>query len=239
MPSFYTPSLAPRTDSLPATALPTKSSWQTSAKTVTKLLLSGLAGGVAIALPLSLNAFAQPATLVAQTYPLLSPGSTGSTVSQLQATLKLLGFYAGEVNGSYNVATQDAVAQFQLAAGISADGIAGPSTWEKLLPSPNDAASIPASEVPISPAPIAAPAPAPEPEIQAGPPILRPGITGPAVSQLQRELSTLGYYQGEIDGGYGEVTQEAVKLFQSDRGLAVDAIVGPSTWDALTQALAE
>ena len=198
-------------------------------------LIAGLASGILLTLLPTAEASAAPGTLVAQTYPLLSSGSTGSAVSQLQATLKLLGFYSGEINGTYTAATQNAVAQFQAVAGISADGIAGPSTWTKLLPAPGDVASIPASQEPAPPAI----AQTPEPAIPAGPPILRPGIEGPAVSQLQKELTTLGYYQGAIDGGYGEFTQDAVKAFQADRGLAVDAIVGPSTWDALTEALSE
>lgn len=173
-------------------------------------------------------------TLVAQNYPFLSPGSTGTDVSRLQATLKLMGFYQGAVDGSYTAATQDAVAQFQSATGISADGIAGPSTWEKLLPSPDAVETIPANELPRQPRPSTA---ADEAAAPSGPPILRPGITGPAVAQLQKELTELGYYEGEIDGGYGDFTQAAVRVFQADRGLAVDAIVGPSTWDALTQAL--
>ena len=173
----------------------------------------GIASSVLFAIFPSVSALAAPETLIAQNYPLLAAGSTGTSVSQLQATLKLLGFYPGEVNGDYTAATQDAVAQFQTAAGISADGIAGPSTWKKLLPAPGDVATIPASQVPVSPAPVAAPAP----EEPSGPPILRPEIEGPAVSQLQRELTTLGYYKGEIDGKYGEFTQAAVKAFQSDQ----------------------
>lgn len=194
----------------------------------------GLASGILLALLPSTQAQAATEVLIAQTYPLLSSGSTGSSVSQLQATLKLLGFYSGEINGTYTDATRRAVIQFQTAAGISADGITGSSTWSKLLPAPGDVAQIPASQEPEPP--IATPPPT-EPTVPPGPPILRPGIEGPAVSQLQKELTALGYYQGAIDGGYGEFTQNAVRAFQSDRGLAVDAIVGPSTWNALTEAL--
>ena len=210
-----------------------------STASAAKPLLGGLIGAVLLAVSSMPQTLAAPDAIVAQNYPLLAPGSTGNSVSQLQATLKLLGFYSGEINGSYTAATQNAVAQFQSAAGILSDGIAGPSTWAKLLPAPDEVATIPASQIPAPPTAQAPEPQAPAPEVPSGPPILRPGIEGPAVSQLQQELTALGYYQGAIDGGYGEFTQAAVRAFQSDRGLVVDAIVGPSTWDALTQALSE
>ncbi|NJM97614.1 MAG: peptidoglycan-binding protein [Phormidesmis sp. RL_2_1] len=82
-----------------------------------------------------------PANLIAQsTLPTLRVGSTGAEVSRLQTTLRLLGFYQGNIDGTYSPATQAAVAQFQTAAGVSADGITGPSTWRKLLPTPDDVA---------------------------------------------------------------------------------------------------
>lgn len=224
----------PLSKALPTQRLLTKTYKQTAASVVGSVI-GGVASSFFIVAPSLAQITAAPATLLAQNYPLLSAGSTGSPVSQLQATLKLLGFYAGEVNGSYTAATEDAVAQFQSAAGIAADGVAGPSTWAKLLPAPEEVASIPASQIPQPP--VAAQTPEPQ-DVPPGPPILRPGIEGPAVAQLQRELTALGYYEGAIDGGYGELTQAAVRAFQADRGLAVDAIVGPSTWDALTQALA-
>ncbi len=180
--------------------------------------------------------------LVAQAdYPILAAGSSGDRVSRLQATLKLLGFYSGNIDGTYSQATQDAVARFQSAAGIATDGIVGPSTWDKLLPAPDAVTAIPAAEV--SPPPVSSPAStsesnSPEPELN-GPPVLRVDAVGSAVSQLQIELQSLGYYKGEIDGGYGEQTEAAVRQFQSDQQLAVDGVVGPSTWDALSRALAQ
>jgi len=189
----------------------------------------------------------------AVTYPVLAVGSTGETVSQLQATLSLLGFYQGAVDGSYSTSTQAAVIRFQTAAGLAADGIAGPSTWRKLLPPPEDIAvgsSQLAADAQVANAQAAnmssaAPAdttPAAEAdptqaETLSDPPILRPNFEGSAVAQLQRELTQLGYYSGPVDGRYGEQTQAAVKKFQADQQLDVDAIVGPSTWDALTRAL--
>ncbi|HEY9858101.1 MAG TPA: peptidoglycan-binding domain-containing protein [Candidatus Obscuribacterales bacterium] len=64
-------------------------------------------------------------------------GSQGRDVSELQATLKLLGFYAGAVDGFYDESTAIAVSRFQTVAGLSADGIVGPATWNQLFPAPS------------------------------------------------------------------------------------------------------
>lgn len=55
-------------------------------------------------------------------------GSTGEEVRQIQSKLKSLGFYNGTVDGIYGARTQSAVRAFQKSCGISADGIAGPTT---------------------------------------------------------------------------------------------------------------
>ena len=55
-------------------------------------------------------------------------GSTGEEVRQIQSKLKSLGFYSGTVDGIYGARTQSAVKAFQKSCGISADGIAGPTT---------------------------------------------------------------------------------------------------------------
>lgn len=72
--------------------------------------------------------------------PTLKLGSKGADVTELQATLKLLGYYDGTVDGVYGQSTATAVAQFQQAAGLSTDGIAGPATWTRLFPPTPDAA---------------------------------------------------------------------------------------------------
>ncbi len=69
------------------------------------------------------------------TRPTLKPGSRGAQVTELQATLKLLGYYSGSVDGVYGQSTVSAVSQFQQAAGLNADGITGPATWNRLFPS--------------------------------------------------------------------------------------------------------
>ncbi|WP_193195825.1 peptidoglycan-binding domain-containing protein [Nostoc sp. MG11] len=66
--------------------------------------------------------------------PTLKVGSQGERVSELQAALKLLGFYSGAVDGIYNDNTASAVSRFKQAAGLSPDGVVDASTWQKLFP---------------------------------------------------------------------------------------------------------
>ncbi|MEQ8998677.1 MAG: peptidoglycan-binding domain-containing protein [Coleofasciculus sp. B1-GNL1-01] len=65
-------------------------------------------------------------------------------------------------------------------------------------------------------------------------PTLGYGNTGETVADVQSFLKEQGYYNGAIDGVYGERTREAVRTFQEDRGLFGDGIIGNQTWDAMT-----
>ena len=59
---------------------------------------------------------------------------------------------------------------------------------------------------------------------------LKRGSKGDQVKQAQEILKKLGYYNGILDGDYGDLTIEAVKQFQKNtKGLAVDGILGPVT----------
>ncbi|MBD2168154.1 peptidoglycan-binding protein [Calothrix membranacea FACHB-236] len=66
--------------------------------------------------------------------PTLNIGSQGERVSELQAALKLLGFYTGNVDGIYSTNTATAVSRFKQAAGLNPDGIVDTVTWQKLFP---------------------------------------------------------------------------------------------------------
>ncbi|MEV1077877.1 protein kinase [Streptomyces sp. NPDC050211] len=61
------------------------------------------------------------------------------------------------------------------------------------------------------------------------------GDKGQRVVQVQCMLTKRGYSVGGagVDGQFGQDTVAAVRLFQSDKGLAVDGEVGPNTWGAL------
>jgi len=62
----------------------------------------------------------------------LRPGATGDEVKLLQTQLKQLGHYDGVIDGNYSQNTQNAVSKFQKSQGLTADGIAGAKTRERL-----------------------------------------------------------------------------------------------------------
>ena len=67
---------------------------------------------------------------------------------------------------------------------------------------------------------------------------LKKGMSGPAVTQLQKNLATLGYFTYHTaTGNFGSITVDAVSAFQRAQGLAADGIYGPKTAAALEAAL--
>ena len=62
--------------------------------------------------------------------------------------------------------------------------------------------------------------------------LLRHGSTGAGVKWLQYDLSKQGYTI-TIDGIFGPATEAAVRMFQNERALISDGIVGPITIGAL------
>ena len=63
---------------------------------------------------------------------------------------------------------------------------------------------------------------------------IRPGDTGAAVRNMQYTLYELGYYDGAIDGVYGQTTSDAVRAFQIENSLKpVDGIAGNATLSKL------
>lgn len=69
----------------------------------------------------------------------------------------------------------------------------------------------------------------PDPNAPTAAPVLRTGTFGDPVVQLQTRLQALGYYEGKVDGQFGNGTANAVKRFQQQHGLDSDGVVGPET----------
>ena len=64
--------------------------------------------------------------------PTLRRGSRGDMVEELQALLNAKCGYDLEIDAVYGAKTESAVIAFQLANGLTADGICGPKTWRAL-----------------------------------------------------------------------------------------------------------
>jgi peptidoglycan hydrolase-like protein with peptidoglycan-binding domain len=98
--------------------------------TISLLTLSGDA--VSIAAPIQM---AQMGSVGRIQRPNLQIGSRGERVAELQAALKLLGFYPGRVDGIYQESTARAVYQFKQAAGLIPNNVVDGATWQRLFPS--------------------------------------------------------------------------------------------------------
>lgn len=153
---------------------------------------------------------------------------SGDQVAELQQRLADLGYYSGEISGTFDYATEAAVMQFQRDNGLSTDGVVGPST-EDTLRRPSEEimrpAESPTSESPTSETEITDPQASISPDQQGN--LLRVGDSGQAVSELQSRLQGLGFYQGELTGLYDPETEAAVIAFQQSQGLTSDGIAGP------------
>lgn len=149
-----------------------------------------------------------------ETYPiptrLIRAGDRGEDVKWLQQQLVAHGYSIGQtgIDGICGTDTVKAIRAFQRDNGLSVDGIAGPDTI-KALRGINPFRK-PTQNIYL-------------------------GDWGDGVKWVQWELRRHGYNIGKygIDGRYGASTQDAVKRFQRERGLAADGIVGAKTRDAL------
>ena len=151
---------------------------------------------------------------------LLRYGSEGESVRQLQTNLAALGFYSGSITGHYGSKTEAAVASFQRANGLTADGIAGTKTLAsisaKASKSSSSSSSSSSSGTSLNTSMT-----------------VSSGSKNDNVKKLQQMLKTLGYYTGSITGSFGSKTKDAVIAFQKSKGLTADGIAGSKTLAAI------
>jgi peptidoglycan hydrolase-like protein with peptidoglycan-binding domain len=136
--------------------------------------------------------------------PTIAPGAVGKVVRRLQRALRRTANLGVTVNGTFDSQTEAAVKEFQDGAGLVADGIVGPLTWNAL------------------------PDGGPMPTLQEGSSgdvvrSLQTVLTNGAGGQWNTTP------QG-IDGNFGPHTRASVEAFQSWGGVTADGIVGDQTW---------
>lgn len=59
------------------------------------------------------------------------------------------------------------------------------------------------------------------------------GSRGEQVRRVQQKLLQWGYYDGEVDGVFGQETYDAVVYFQKKNGLKADGVAGSATLEAM------
>ena len=170
----------------------------------------------------------------------LRRGSTGTNVRILQKQLSRIAkdypsFGKPTVNGTFDEATENSVKKFQKQFSLTADGIVGRATWNKIsyiYVSVKDLAELTSEGETAEGTQSAGGWPGT---------VLRRGATGSRVEQVQFWLSDLAQFDSSlvsvtVDGSYGAATERAVRAFQQKQGLTADGAVGQATWNALYSA---
>ncbi|MBM6619345.1 peptidoglycan-binding protein [Bacillus suaedaesalsae] len=133
-------------------------------------------------------------------------GHKGLSVKAIQIELMALDFYSSKLDGVYGRNTQQAIKEFQFVHHLKVDGIAGPSTLNKLFSSIDTKTYQQFTSTK-----------------------LLNGDKGEQVRQLQEKLSRLGYFSTTIDGKFGPLTKGAVLDYQNRYGLKADGVADSTT----------
>jgi len=135
-----------------------------------------------------------------------APGKEATYVRTIQGELTKIGFYHGPIDGLPGRQTQEAIRAWQHAAGRKVDGVPTAKMADELRHGAKPAAS--GHQAGTSPWP--APAPVSNTD---------PGVDG-EVAAVQKLMAIEGYYRGAVDGRGGPQTQDAIKQWQEDHGMA-------------------
>lgn len=127
------------------------------------------------------------------------------------------------IDGRFGAGTYNAILAFQKRFGLTADGLVGQATWDRIY---QVYTSI-SNQLPPTNAPL------PYPGIP-----LQLGTSGDAVEAVQNAINILAKQYTDIpsvnvDGIFGAATRNAIRNFQSLFDLTADGIVGVKTWELL------
>lgn len=146
----------------------------------------------------------------------LKPGDSGAKVTSLQESLIELGYLNGTADGVYGGATAKAVKSFQATNNLRVDGLCNGSVFNALKKF-DVRGNISGGYAEIGS-------------------VIKKGMHGPGVVDVQNKLIDAGYMSGTADGVFGDTTIDALKRFQADRGMKADGVCGIMTYAALENA---
>ncbi len=164
--------------------------------------------------------------------PLASPvriGDRGDLVRTVQQAMTDAGITVrGGVDGVFGAGTQAAVRDFQRRAGLPVTGEVDADTYAALITASGSGSSGDHadevdgvdSEAPANSAPVSI--------------VVARGDRSADVTRVQEALIFAGVtVPGGADGVFGSATQNAVRQFQTNRGLPITGVVDTRTWEAL------
>ena len=163
----------------------------------------------------------------------LKYGDSGDDVKEIQDYLIAQCLLQDEADGFYGASTVNAIKDFQSALGLEADGVCGTVTYKVLRAAAYneiDIYNFSLSDFLAGDSQSAVEESGGYAEVGD---VIKPGMSGAGVVELQTKLIEHGFLDGEADGYCGESTVNALKNFQSSRGMKPDGICGLQTYSAL------
>lgn len=156
-------------------------------------------------------------------------GHRGAEVRAWQTDLNTAIAAGLSVDGAFGPASDAATRRFQAQAGLQADGVVGPATRSAMVAALQRIGQAPATTSTSGGTGTGFPGR-----------LLRladPMIRGEDVRAWQQRMRQRGWRGADgaplaVDGIFGRDSDRAARLFQQERGLTVDGIVGPTTWQA-------
>ena len=166
----------------------------------------------------------------------LKYGDRGDEVKEVQTYLIAQNLLQDEADGVYGASTAQAIKDFQTAMGLDADGVCGTITFKVLKAAAFneiDIYNFSLNEFLANNGGSSQPVVEAEDDYAAIGDVIKPGMRGEGVVDLQNKLIEHGFLDGEADGYCGASTVSALKDFQRSRGMTADGICGLQTYSAL------
>ncbi|WP_344425484.1 N-acetylmuramoyl-L-alanine amidase [Pseudonocardia ailaonensis] len=145
---------------------------------------------------------------------LLRRGDRGTAVVEIRTMLRGFGLLTAGAPGAedqFDLDVEQGVQAFQQRRGLITDGIVGPDTYRALREAGWTLGDRMLALLVSAP------------------------MSGDDVGQLQTRLLELGYDPGRPSGVFDDRTEQALRAFQGDYGMASDGVCGPATLRALRQ----
>lgn len=138
----------------------------------------------------------------------LTYGNHNEVVRVLQHKLQSLSYFDDKIDGKYGVLTEYALKKFQKDNQLTINGQADTKTVDTLVRAEREKYLRPLKSISTT---------------------YYPGDQGKDIKKIQRALQYFGYYERNIDGIYGPLTDNALKAFQKDNGIKVEEEVNVKT----------